>query len=173
MPATHLGAASQIVSVRIGELAASSAGGPELTSIGLGSCVALVLLDAARGVAGLAHVMLPSHPGRAGLAPGKYADSAVPALLDGVIQAGAERSAVIAVLVGAACMFSFSSVAGMDIGARNEAGVRAALAAERIPVAQSATGGSVGRSVRVAGARGLVVVREAHGSPRELYRGPS
>ena len=47
-----------------------------------------------------------------------------------------------AVLVGGAQMFSLGSSAAMDIGVRNEAAVRAALATERIPVVAAEVGGS-------------------------------
>lgn len=157
-------------SVRMGELAAVPADGPVLTAVGLGSCVGVALLDGDNGVAGLAHVMLPADPDRGHDAPGRYGDTAVPALLDCVERAGADRSSLVAVLVGAARMFSFSSLAGTDIGARSEAAVRAALQSEQIPVAMSETGGSAGRTVRVLAAEGVVVVREVHGEPRELYR---
>ena len=66
--------------VRMGELAVSTGPGDVLTSIGLGSCIGLVLLDRAKGVVGLAHVMLPERPASVAPQPGKFADSAVPAL---------------------------------------------------------------------------------------------
>ena len=55
----------------------------------------------------------------------------------------------------------FSASTGMEIGARNEAAVRAALLQAGIPVTASATAGSVGRTVRVHVATGSVTVREA------------
>ena len=70
------------VMVRMGELAVAAKGGATLVSIGLGSCIGLALIDRAKGIAGLAHVMLPAAPADgAGETPGKFADHAVPALL--------------------------------------------------------------------------------------------
>ena len=51
------------IAVRMGELAVSSAPGEVLLSIGLGSCIGLALVDQRRGIAGLAHVMLPEAGG--------------------------------------------------------------------------------------------------------------
>ena len=51
--------------VRMGELAASAVAGDVLVSLGLGSCIGLALLDRRVGVAGLAHVVLPSSGGNA------------------------------------------------------------------------------------------------------------
>ncbi len=64
-----------------------------------------------------------------------------------------------AILVGGAQMFSMSTA--MEIGARNEAAVRAELQRAGIPVTATATAGSVGRTVRVHVATGNVTVREA------------
>jgi chemotaxis protein CheD len=157
--------------VRTGDLAASGPDGPVLASVGLGSCVGLALLDDRAGVAGLAHVMLPYAGGRGRDTPGRFADTAVPALLDLVEQAGGSRSALVAVLAGGARMFAVSGLAGMHIGARNEVSLRAALGHARVPVAACATGGTAGRSVRVLSAEGIVVVRDARGEARALYGG--
>jgi chemotaxis protein CheD len=51
----------------------------------------------------------------------------------------------------------------LDIGARNEIAVRAALARARVAVAAAATGGRRGRTVRVCVREGSVTVKEAGG----------
>ncbi len=124
--------------VRMGELAVSADPCACLVTIGLGSCIGLVIVDRMRKVAGLAHVMLPqARPGQAeGLAPsarGKYADLAVPALVDAMLAAGARRLGLQVALVGGAKMFGAAS-GTLDVGARNEAAVRDALAAARLRV---------------------------------------
>ena len=153
--------------VRMGELAYSAASGDVLVSLGLGSCIGLALLDRRAAVAGLAHVVLPASEGRAG-APGKFADTAVPALLDAVVEAGARRLRVEAVLVGGASMFSFGGT-GLDVGQRNESAVREQLAALRIPVAAAETGGGKGRTIRVRVENGLVTAKAAGESESPLY----
>jgi chemotaxis protein CheD len=47
------------IAVRMGEIAVSSNPDDVLMSVGLGSCIGLALVDQRRGIAGLAHVMLP------------------------------------------------------------------------------------------------------------------
>ena len=154
--------------VRMGELAVAAKGGATLVSIGLGSCIGLALVDRARGIAGLAHVMLPAAPadGVAGT-PGKFADHAVPALLKELASLGSRPGRLEAVLVGGARMFSVGS--SMDIGARNDDAARAALAAARIPVRAADTRGSTGRTIRVDPATGIVTVKAAGGTPAQLY----
>jgi chemotaxis protein CheD len=153
--------------VRMGELAASRTPGHVLVAMGLGSCIGLALLDRRRRTAGLAHVVLPeSTGGGSGENLLRFADHAVPALVERLIALGARRSALEAVLVGGASMFAASP--GLEVGSRNEAAVRRALAALRIPILAAATGGSRGRTVRVDVATTAVVVREAGGPTGEL-----
>ncbi len=153
--------------VRMGELACSAASGDVLVSLGLGSCIGLALLDRRAAVAGLAHVVLPASEGREG-ALGKFADTAVPALLDAVVAAGARRLRVEAVLVGGASMFSFGGT-GLDVGQRNESAVRERLAGLRIPVAAADTGGAKGRTIRVTVDGGRVTAKAAGESESALY----
>jgi chemotaxis protein CheD len=156
--------------VRMGELAVSGDARDVLLTIGLGSCIGLVLLDRARGVAGLAHVVLPAAAGVRD-EPAKFADRAVPALLGELTALGAQRIRTEAVLVGGAQMFDFQAAgrAALEIGARNEAATRDALAAARIPVVAAATGGSRGRTVRVLLESMSVTVKEAGGREIALY----
>lgn len=58
-----------------------------MSSIGLGSCIGLVIHDQDRSIGSLAHIMLPSSQGRTDR-PGKYADSAVDLLVTELRQAG-------------------------------------------------------------------------------------
>jgi chemotaxis protein CheD len=156
--------------VRMGELAASAEPGHVLVSLGLGSCIGVALLDRRTRRAGLAHVVLPQSRGHRADNPMKFADIAVPELLERVVALGARRSAVEAVLVGGASMFA-TTKGSLEVGQRNEAAVREQLEALKIPVAAHATGGSRGRTIRVDVATGGVEVREAGGSSTHLLTG--
>jgi chemotaxis protein CheD len=151
--------------VRMGELAVSDRRGHELVALGLGSCIGLALLDRRRGAAGLAHVVLPQSPDGHD-ASMKFADHAVPALVDRLVALGARRVRLEAVLVGGASMFAASPA--LEVGSRNDAAVREQLAGLRIPVLAAATGGKRGRTVRVDVATTRVSYREAGGQDAEL-----
>jgi chemotaxis protein CheD len=154
--------------VRMGELAASKTVGDMLVTLGLGSCIGLVLLDRRMGVAGLAHVVLPDSAGHTQVNQFKFADHAVPELIRRVVALGARRPMLEAVLVGGASMFA--AIGGsMEVGARNAAAVKAQLATARIRVHASAIGGTRGRTVRVDPKTGIVLVREAGGKDGQLY----
>jgi len=159
----------------MGELAAERGDGV-LCTIGLGSCVGVALLDDERAVAALAHVVLPdaaAHRGeRAALPAGRFADTAVPLLVERAATLGAARRRLRAVLVGGASMFALRRAAGEpDVGERNVAAVRDALRRIGIPVAAEDVGGAHGRTVRVR-TDGTVRVRIAGGAER-LLRAPS
>ena len=147
------------VVVRMGELAASASAGDVLVCVGLGSCIGLALVCRRGRACGLAHIVLPDSSGREADRPAKFAERAVPALIAALGPHGVRPDSLDAVLVGGAQMFSTST--GMEIGARNEAAVRAELLRAGIPVMATATAGSVGRTVRVHVATGTVTVREA------------
>lgn len=155
------------ISVRMGELATSAQAGEVLVSIGLGSCIGLALVDAASGVAGLAHVMLPGPGEGQSRPPGTFADTAVPALRDAVAKLGARRPS--AVLVGGAQMFGAGGAGRLQVGARNEEAVRAALRAAGIPIVAAETGGGSGRTIRVYVAEMCVTSRVAGGSEAVLH----
>lgn len=155
--------------VRMGELAVSRAPGDVLVSIGLGSCIGLALVDRARSVAGLAHVMLPESTGSPDAATRmKFADHAVPALLERVLALGTTASRVEAVLVGGARMFAFGG-SSLDIGARNEQATLDQLSKRGIRVAARATSGTKGRTIRVHVDGGRIMCKEAGGTEAPLF----
>ena len=152
--------------MRMGELAISDTPGDVLVSLGLGSCIGLALVDKRAGVAGLAHIVLPETSGNPKPeAMNKFADHAVPALVDGMVERGASRVFMQASLVGGASMFA---AAGLEVGQRNAIAVRELVAARRLNVVAEAVGGSRGRTVKVDVASGTVSVREAGGTEAVL-----
>jgi chemotaxis protein CheD len=152
--------------VRMGELAISDTPGDVLVSLGLGSCIGLALVDKRAGVAGLAHIVLPETSGTPKPeAMNKFADHAVPALMDGMVERGASRVFMQASLVGGASMFAGT---GLEVGARNADAVRELVTGRRVPVVAEAVGGSKGRMVKVHVTSGAVSVREAGGTEEVL-----
>ena len=105
--------------VAMGEFRASQDRDDVLVSIGLGSCIGLAVVDGARGVAGLAHILLPdSAEAKPSPSVGKFADTAVPALLELVSRLGTPRRSLEAVLVGGAQMFSLANGSAPATSAR-------------------------------------------------------
>jgi len=131
------------VPVGLGELRVSRSEDEQLCVYGLGSCVAVYLY--ARGLVGLAHVVLPHKPASSGLGGelGRYADVAIPNLVADIERLGVGRGQLQATIAGGAAVLGFSS----SIGDHNVIAVREELARFGIPVTQCDVGGERGRSV--------------------------
>ena len=116
--------------------AAVEQGDVTISTIGLGSCVAIVLHDADCRVGGLAHILLPSETlsqDRSNRA--KFPATAVPLMLERMRAMGANRSRIVAKLAGGASMFAtLLPTSGLQMGERNLIAARAALALASIPV---------------------------------------
>jgi len=155
--------------VKIAEWAAAAAPA-RIATIGLGSCVAIVLYDAKARVGGLAHVLLPAPTSvRDGEQPGRFPASAVPRLLDDMRKLGANGT-ITARLVGGASLFGtmLTREGAGAIGERNIEASRAALAAARVRVIGEAVGGTAGRSVYLDVGTGRLDVRSMRDGDRVL-----
>ncbi|MDD3857397.1 MAG: chemotaxis protein CheD [Methanoculleus sp.] len=132
-------------------------------TIGLGSCIALILHDQRRSLAGLAHIMLPESRGDTDR-PGKFADTAIDALLEEMGRAGSTKSSLTATVVGGASMFEFSANS-LNIGERNAVAVKGLLQEQGIRIEHEETGGKVGRSVYYwPEGKGRLVIKRADGT---------
>ncbi|KLK87192.1 chemotaxis protein CheD [Methanoculleus sediminis] len=132
-------------------------------TIGLGSCIALILHDQRRSLAGLAHIMLPESRGVTDR-PGKFADTAMCALLEEMVELGSTKSSITAIVVGGASMFEFSANS-LNIGERNAAVVKELLQEQGIRIEHEETGGKIGRSVYYwPEGKGRLIIKRADGT---------
>jgi chemotaxis protein CheD len=154
--------------VRVADWAAER-GEVVLLTLGLGSCVACVLHDAPAGVGGLVHVLLPSLTlARDRSNPAKFAETAVPFLVEEMVRLGAAPERLRARLVGGAAMFANLAGGMAMMGERNVVAMRDALKVARIPVVAEDVGADYGRSVFLFLPSGRVEVRSVHHGVREL-----
>ncbi|MFA5395590.1 MAG: chemotaxis protein CheD [Methanogenium sp.] len=138
-----------------------------ISSIGLGSCIALILYDRKLKLGGLAHVMLPESNGRSER-PGKFADTAVPHLIHEMEKCGSSKRSLTVTLVGGASMFA-QFKGNLDIGKRNVEALRIHLDEMHISIAIEDIGGTSGRSVDFYPEDGgKITVRRADGKCYEL-----
>jgi chemotaxis protein CheD len=141
----------------------------ELVAYSLGSCVGICLWDPSTGIAAMAHVVLPTAPDGPVTQPGKYGDTAVPALLEALGRRGARLHRLHCRVVGGATVLALGGGSSLpNIGARNVESVKAALARARVRLLAEETGGDRGRTVRLEPRSGRVVVRTARGREVEL-----
>jgi chemotaxis protein CheD len=146
--------------VKVAEWAALRGDGVIVT-LGLGSCVAIMLHDAEVCAGAMAHILLPSKSlARDASNPARFPESAVPFLVQRLKALGADPRRLVAKLAGGASMFAQLMTPGsVQMGERNIAAARTALRTASIPVAREAVGGERGRSVRFHVADGRVEVR--------------
>ena len=120
-----------------------------LVALGLGSCIGVCAYDIKSRIAGMAHVVLPDSMGHDENRQ-KFADTAIPCLLDEMRKAGANIRNIRVALTGGAQLFAFQGTGPrLEIGARNAAAVQAALAQCNVPIVASDIGGSTGRTVHL------------------------
>ncbi len=120
---------------------------PDILRTILGSCVGICLYDPDSKVGGMAHIMLPTLKDNSKSAK-KYADTAIPMMLEDMLKRGAGRKVITAKIVGGAKMFSMSenSVMG-EIGTNNIAKVKEVLGNLGITLVAEDTGGNFGRTI--------------------------
>ncbi len=161
MPAEHL--------VRVADLKAAK-GDSVLVTLGLGSCIAIMLYDPATAIGGMAHILLPSRSlSRGADNPGRFPQTAVPALVEQMVALGADPRRLVARLVGGASMFANLVAAGsMQMGDRNVIASREVLNQLAIPITAESVGGHQGRSVWFHTADGHLVVRSVGEGARNL-----
>jgi chemotaxis protein CheD len=152
--------------VGIGQLAVCHS--PEqLSCLGLGSCVAVILYDPQTRVGGMAHVLLPKAPQKVDM-EGKYADTGTRKLVKEMTLNGATNDRMIAKLVGGAQMFKNLNVHFANIGRFNVLEVRKTLREFPIRIVAEDVEGDRGRSASLDSATGHVTVKKVFSPTRVM-----
>ena len=134
----------------------------KLITLGLGSCIGLVVYDSFAKVAGMAHIMLPDSRGlHASEKVGKFADTAVPAIIEEMLKKGAVRGRIKAKIAGGAQMFSLpgASAEFLTVGAKNVSETKKRLARMGIALIASDTGGNKGRTIEFSTSNWMLKVK--------------
>jgi len=141
-----------------------------IISYGLGSCVGIALYDPQAKIGGLAHIMLPdSNQARATDNKAKFADTALPVMLDEIIRMGAVKSRITAKIAGGSQMFSFVQATDiMRIGDRNAEAVREVLKSLSIRLLAEDVGGNYGRTVELLLDTGVFVIKTVDKGEKKL-----
>jgi chemotaxis protein CheD len=142
-----------------------------LATYALGSCIGLALHDAAAGVGGLLHFMLPDSGidrDRSRQNPWMFADTGIPMLLDRLCARGASKRRLTVRAAGGASMMDKENI--FDIGRRNYLAMRKILWKAGVMVHGEAVGGVRSRTVRLEIGSGKFLIQEG-GEVRELAAG--
>lgn len=135
----------------------------------LGSCVGICIYDRIKKIGGLAHILLPNDTSN-GAIPEKFADTAVPYLVQFLLKEGAKKEFMSAKIAGGASMFKFEANISLgQIGDRNVEEVKKALQKLQIPILEEDTGGNTGRVIDFFLEDGRVKVK-ASGQEKIYYK---
>ncbi len=151
--------------VKVADWAAERGDGV-LVTLGLGSCVAIMLHDPQIKAGAMAHVLLPSISlARDITNKAKFPETAVPLLVEHLKALGADPRRLVAKLAGGSSMFSQLVTQGtIQMGERNVLAARSALRTAAIPIVGESIGGERGRSVRFHVKDGRVEIRSVGAS---------
>lgn len=142
-------------------------GQEQLRTVGLGSCVAIVIFAPRQQLAALAHCMLPLRDDDQE-AVSKYSDTAVPALVSVLRDRGASAPFAAALIGGASMFPGVPSDFIHDLAGSTVRAAQTALADASIPIRVEDVGGHVGRSVVVDPSTQRVMVRTIRDGERWL-----
>lgn len=138
----------EVVKVGIADLKLCKAP-DQITTIGLGSCVGIVLYNISDNFCGMVHIMLPSSKEiKNNTNRFKFADTGIEDLIFSLEQKGIKRNTLVAKIAGGATMFQFSDKIEIgSIGVRNVKAVKEVLHASHIQVVAEDTGSDYGRTI--------------------------
>jgi chemotaxis receptor (MCP) glutamine deamidase CheD/DNA-binding NarL/FixJ family response regulator len=133
----------------MGMMEISAEPGKEIKIYALGSCIGLAMFCPLRKIVGLSHIALPhskTDPNKALTLPGYFADTAVPALYNRMVDAGCPPNKIYAKLAGGAkTRIEIGDYFG--IGQKNTIAVKAGLLKAGITTLAEETGGNISRTV--------------------------
>lgn len=137
----------------------------KLTTLGLGSCVGVCIIDPNVKIIGMAHIMLPSSENMKTVTnPSKFADTCLELMLNDLIKQGATKRRLICKIAGGAQMFSFDSKNDMmKVGLRNAEAVKEIMKKHNIPIVADDTGGNFGRTIEFDDEGKLLIKTIGHG----------
>ncbi len=132
---------------------------PDILRTVLGSCIGICLFDEEASIGGLAHIMLPDKTAEA-VNLKKYAETAIPMMIEDMTREGAEVKKMKAKIIGGATMFKMASNSFIgSIGINNINRVREVLEENGIPIIAEDVGGDYGRTVDFYIETGMVKIK--------------
>lgn len=142
----------------------------KLMTLGLGSCIGIVLYDPVVKVGGMAHIMLPDSTqikNNSNLA--KFADTAIDLLIKKMTGIGANKARLVAKIAGGAQMFDFKQTSDvMRVGYRNDIATRKLLEDPGIPLVADDTGENYGRTIELDTETGVLMIKTINHGIKEI-----
>jgi len=139
----------EMVVVGLGEMQVSNDPNMVLACLGLGSCIGISAYDPVARVGAMVHVALPhGNVADCGRSPTKYANTALPSMINQMESKGAVKSRIVIKIAGGAKIIHTVPVGSiLDIGDRNITSVKGSAAENKLSIKAEDIRGTLGRSM--------------------------
>jgi len=155
--------------VGIGDMAVTDNPDEVLKTMALGSCVAMVVMEPKTRTIGMVHIALADSQIQYNLSksqPGRFADTAVPALLKMIVDHSKTNNGFIIKLAGGAQVANMKDT--FNIGKRNILAIRKILWGMKLAPAAEDLGGRISRTVTAEVKSGVVTIHTPGRQERRL-----
>jgi chemotaxis protein CheD len=158
------------INVSLGEIIISNNPNDILACYGLGSCIGVSIFDPIGRICALAHIVLPhSNNGITELSPAKYANTAIPYMLDQLVKRGTLKDRLIIKIAGGAKILNCIPTGSMlDIGEKNVVAVLEAFSQQKLRITKQDVRGNIGRTLFLHVKDGKTVIKTAMNQIVEL-----
>lgn len=133
----------KIVDIQTGEVAVGNRN-VIIKSSGIGSCIAVITIDATHGIGGIAHIMLPGKAPENNSEQNKYCINAIDSLLSLMLEAGAIHENIVTCIAGGANVLQRPDD---NICEANWLAVKTYLKSKELPIIKESIGGFKRRRV--------------------------
>ncbi|MDX2085374.1 MAG: chemotaxis protein CheD [Candidatus Melainabacteria bacterium] len=161
--------------LKVGDIKVANTSNRLWRMLNVGSSLVVVIYDRTKQVAAAAHILLPDSTLTGGPAPtppsgeegtlAKFADQAIPVLIQQFESLGGQKLYASVKMAGGAQMFNFGGGGGnpLNIGSRNAIAARAALSRLALGVEKTDVGGNKVRNLTFSLENGLLHVAQLGG----------
>lgn len=158
------------INVSLGEVKISNNPNEVLACYGLGSCVGVCAFDPVSKIGALAHIVLPKSKNTIRESfPAKYANTAIPYMIQELEKIGARKERLIINIAGGAKILNCIPAGSMlDIGEKNVVAVLESILKQNLKVNNEDIRGNIGRTVFLHINDGKTVVKTAMNQIVEL-----
>jgi chemotaxis protein CheD len=157
-----------LITIEISDLRVSSDPEVTLVTYALGSCIAVLVHDPIRKVAGMIHYMLPlseACPDKAKAKPAMFADTGIPLLFKTMYAFGSEKKDLVVKVAGGGALYDDKGL--FNIGKRNYTVLRKMFWKAGVMIAAEDVGGAKSRTARLWVATGRCTI-SSQGTEVEL-----
>jgi chemotaxis protein CheD len=154
-----------VVVVGMAELGTAKSPSSELAAYFVGSGLAVIAFDQTQKIGGIIHALLPDSkvdPAKARQKPQLFVDTAIPLLIDAMIELGAKPETLSLKISGGAQFLDEKTI--FNIGERNLQAAKSSLAENSFSPQCTDVGGKYSRTVRLDVSTGQVTI-QSPGSP--------